>query len=85
MSIIQTLKKIVDPIRAREEERDRKSRRAQHRREVAGAGPPQEEVEPPRFVCRVCNQISSEGSYCPHCLSDTMSPVPPTDPADKVR
>lgn len=81
MSIIHTLKKIVDPIRAREEERQRKSRREQPKREVAGAGPPRDEAGPPQFVCRVCNQTSPEGSYCPHCLSDTMSPVSPKDPS----
>jgi len=79
MSIIHTLKKIVDPVRAREEEQQRKSRREQPTREVAGDGPSGAADGPTLFVCRVCNQTSSEGSYCPRCLSDTMRPVEPGD------
>jgi rubrerythrin len=68
MSLIQTLKRILDPNQARLEEWDRKSRRERPKKEAAG--------DPPRFVCRVCGHEGVEKTYCPHCLADTMEAVP---------
>jgi rubrerythrin len=66
MSIVHTLKKIVDPMQARLEEAQRKKTRERKEQEVPG--------EPPVYVCRVCGARSNEGAYCPRCLADTMSP-----------
>ena len=64
MSIAQSLKKLTDPIRAREEEAALKRLREQPKDAVSG--------EPPRYRRRICNNLASDGSYCPTCLADTM-------------
>ena len=64
MSIIQSLKKLVDPIRARMEEADWKARIEETVEEHAG--------DPPTFVCRNCGYQDEQGVYCPKCLADTM-------------
>jgi rubrerythrin len=66
MSILYTLKKLVDPNQARLEEAERKKRREMKKREAPG--------DPPVYVCRVCGARSTEGAYCPQCLADTMTP-----------
>jgi lipopolysaccharide biosynthesis regulator YciM len=67
MSIIYTLKKIVDPIAARQEEAERKAQREEVRQQQAG--------DPPRYRCRTCGLEDSQGVYCPECLADTMERV----------
>ncbi|MES1208642.1 MAG: hypothetical protein ABUS79_22115 [Pseudomonadota bacterium] len=69
MSIIESLRKLVDPVQARAEEEERRVLREQPVREAKGA--------PPRFRCRVCAQEDDQGGYCPRCLADTMKRVPP--------
>jgi hypothetical protein len=64
MAIVQSLKKLVDPIRARDEASELKRQREQPKREVAG--------DPPRYRCRICKAASTDGSYCPSCLAETM-------------
>jgi rubrerythrin len=68
MSIIDTLKRVVDPITARQEEAERKARRAQPVREAEG--------DPPLYRCRVCGTESADRTYCPECLADTMEAMP---------
>ena len=68
MSIVESLRKIVDPVQARQREEERKSEREQPKREGAAG-------EPPRFVCRVCGHEDEQKGYCPSCLADTMTPV----------
>ena len=36
------------------------------------------EAAPPMFRCRVCGLMRDDGSYCPHCLADTMVRVQPS-------
>ena len=67
MSIVHTLRKIVDPIKARQEEQERKAARELPLRSNEGA--------PPRFVCRVCGRQDIQKAYCPDCLADTMKPL----------
>lgn len=64
MAIVESLKKLVDPIRARDEAAELKRRREQPAREQAG--------DPPRYCCRICGTTSTDGGYCPSCLADTM-------------
>lgn len=69
VSIVQSLKKLVDPERARQEAAQLKKERELPRREVAG--------DPPTYRCRICHATSTERAYCPTCLADTMVPVVP--------
>jgi len=65
MSIIESLKKLVDPEQAREEEAGRLVARELPRREEAG--PP-----PASYRCRVCRHEGPEKVFCPVCLAETM-------------
>ncbi len=67
MAIVQSLKKLVDPVRARDEAAELRRARQVPRREAAG--------DPPTYRCRVCQTTSTERSYCPVCLADTMAPI----------
>lgn len=69
MSIVQSLKKLTDPIRARDEAAELKRQQEQPKRETPG--------DPPRYRCRVCATEGTDGGYCPVCLADTMLPVKP--------
>lgn len=66
MSIVHTLKKVVDPIRARAEEAERKAQREQQKQQEAG--------DAPLYHCKVCEREDDQGAYCPGCLADTMVP-----------
>ncbi|HXU04288.1 MAG TPA: hypothetical protein VN903_25180 [Polyangia bacterium] len=68
MSIVESLKKLVDPVQAREEAEEWRKAREQPKREQSG--------DPPRFTCRICGHVSEEKAYCPECLADTMEPQP---------
>jgi rubrerythrin len=67
MSIVESLKKLVDPVQVRQEEEERRRQREQPKREHAG--------DPPRFACRICGHESADKAYCPDCLADTMEPL----------
>lgn len=67
MSIIETFKKVVDPLKARQEEAERKRQREPSQREPDG--------DPPLYRCRVCGMESPDRTYCSECLADTMEPV----------
>ena len=67
MSSVESLKKIVDPVQARQREEELRKEREQPKREHSG--------DPPRYVCRICGHTSEDKSYCPECLADTMQPV----------
>jgi len=71
MSIVHTLKKLVDPIAARAEEAEKKSRRQNQATQDREHGDPV-------FTCRVCEHVDSQGAYCPKCLADTMVRTEPT-------
>ena len=64
MSIIESLKKLVDPEQARREEEERLVARNLPQREDEGP--------PPTFVCRVCGHEGAEKIFCPVCLAETM-------------
>jgi rubrerythrin len=66
MSIVESLRKLVDPVEARAREEELRVTREQPKRDDAA---------PPLFVCRVCGHRSADGSYCPVCLADTMERV----------
>jgi len=68
MSIVHTLKKVVDPARAREEQAEQEKRQQERRQQGA--------AEPELYHCRVCGREVAQGGYCPDCLSDTMRPGP---------
>jgi rubrerythrin len=68
MSIVESLRKLVDPVQARHDEEERRTAREQPKREHAG--------DPPRFVCRVCGFEDTEKGFCPTCLADTMERAP---------
>jgi len=65
MSIIESLKKLVDPEQAREEEAGRLVARNLPQRE--DAAPP-----PVTYQCRVCGHTGNEKVFCPKCLAETM-------------
>ena len=67
MSILQSLKRLFDPIEYRREHQELK--RKAETREAEG-----QPDDPPRAdprSCRVCG-YQGEGRYCPHCLAETM-------------
>ncbi|MBW2735956.1 MAG: hypothetical protein JRH20_26525 [Deltaproteobacteria bacterium] len=76
MSIIQTLKKVVDPNRAREEEASRKSLREQAQQAGIGEGPSTDDA-PSVYLCRICEHVGPEERFCRHCLAETMVPMVP--------
>ena len=76
MSIIWTLKKLVDPIAHRQEAAALKKEREQPRYSMAGDPPdPGAAGEEHPHVCTFCGHESREPEYCPVCLADTMRPV----------
>jgi rubrerythrin len=64
MSIVESLKKLVDPLRVREEQEQRRVLRERPTREDDG--------DPPIHVCRVCGLRAPEPRFCPQCLAETM-------------
>jgi rubrerythrin len=67
VSIFQSLTKILDPDRALEDEAAQKVERERPRKAASAE---------PLFICRVCKQTAASRDYCPHCLADTMNPLP---------
>lgn len=65
MSIMRTLKKIVDPMAARAEEAELRGRREEPQTDDDG-----QQID---YECRVCGHRSADGEYCPKCLADTMA------------
>jgi len=90
MSIIYTLKKIVDPIAAREEDAQLKKAREEARQQQSGDPPsppgagPGGAAAPSRFRCRCCGVEDAQGAYCPGCLADTMEPSEPGEACTDV-
>lgn len=76
MSIVESLKKVVDPVAARERDVELKRAREQPTRDDS-AGP-----ESAR-VCRVCGHRGREPIFCPQCLAETMRPVRNAADSDK--
>lgn len=66
MSIVESLKRLVDPVQARKEEAERRRGREQRPRETEG---------PPAFRCRVCGGLGRDAMFCADCLAATMEPV----------
>lgn len=67
MSIVHTLKKLVDPLQAQKEEAELEARRNPTLQK--------ESADPPSFVCKVCGHEDRVGEYCPNCLALTMERV----------
>lgn len=67
MSIVESLKRLVDPAQARQEEAERKSARELPIREA--------EAGPPGFRCRVCGQLGRDAMFCADCLAATMERI----------
>ena len=70
MSIVYTLKKLVDPIRARQNQDEYSGHLQQAGRQNAGPTT--------TFECGFCGYRHTNGSYCPECLADTMRVVSAT-------
>jgi hypothetical protein len=70
MSIVESLRKLVDPVEAQNREEEAEADSKLPRR--AGA------ADPPRFTCRICGFVDTQGGYCPTCLADTMERRPQT-------
>ena len=68
MAIVESLKRLVDPVRAREEETERRADRERPDADDDG-GPP------PKHRCRVCGHEGPEAIFCPDCLAETMRPA----------
>lgn len=69
MSIVESLKRLVDPVQVQREEAERRNAREQPIREADG--------DPPLFTCRVCGRQGTEPMFCPDCLAGTMEPKRP--------
>jgi rubrerythrin len=67
MSIVESLKKLVDPVAARQTDAEHRSAREQPVRE--------EEGDPPSSRCRVCGHTGPDPTFCPVCLAATMVPL----------
>jgi hypothetical protein len=67
MSIVESLKRLVDPAQARKDEAERKTAREQPVREVVEG--------PPGFRCRVCGGLGRNAMFCAECLAATMEPL----------
>jgi len=59
-------RRFVDPVAYRQEQIDRDRQR--DRREEEGDS----DKPSPTFACRICDHRSTNPSYCPTCLADTM-------------
>jgi hypothetical protein len=67
VSIIESLKKLVDPGTARDE---------QARRRAAMEAPARDDAaDEPDYECRVCAYVGVEPLFCPECLAETMRPT----------
>ncbi len=76
MSIIWTLKKLVDPIAHRQEAAALKKERERPRYSIAGDPPDPGEGDPDQLhACNACGHESLESDFCPVCLADSMRPV----------
>ncbi len=64
MSMIDLLRRFIDPVAHRAIAEDR-------RRKVEAPAP--NPRTPPVLTCRVCG-YDGEGRFCPRCLADTMGP-----------
>jgi hypothetical protein len=67
MSIVESLKRLVDPVKARQEEAERKGARELPLRDI--------DAGPPGFKCRVCGELGRDAMFCADCLAATMEPV----------
>jgi rubrerythrin len=76
VSIVESLRKLVDPVQAKAEEQERKRAREQPLREAEGGRPQDEPASPPLARCRVCGREDSAPRFCPECLAETMVPLP---------
>ncbi len=80
MSILWTLRKLVDPIEhGLEEEARRRHRETLPSEPRSGDGPgdrlPAPKAPETTFRCRVCGLTGRDGAFCPKCLAGTMQPV----------
>jgi rubrerythrin len=75
MSIIESLKKLVDPVAAREDAAELERLRQKDGRSEAGP--------PPTFECRVCGYLGPQPDFCPECLAQTMRPADKRAPQGK--
>jgi hypothetical protein len=71
VSIVESLRRLVDPVEARARQEELRIQREQPIREADG--------DPPSYACRVCSYRGAEPDYCPTCLAETMVRV--NDPA----
>lgn len=76
MSLLWTLRKLIDPVEWMRESEEKRSAREDKPGEPkdGGGGISVEDVARPAEVwaCRICSHESGAGSYCAKCLADTM-------------
>jgi hypothetical protein len=77
MSLMWTLRKLVDPLEWLKEDEEKRSAREDkpgEPKDGGGGGVTIEEVPRPAesWACRICAHESTSGGYCPKCLADTM-------------
>jgi len=70
MSIIQSLKRLFDPIEYRQERKELKRKAETRQEEGQPDGPPSAELR----RCRLCGW-EGEALYCMRCLAETMDRV----------
>jgi hypothetical protein len=64
VSIVESLRRLVDPVEARARQEELRIEREQPIREADG--------DPPSYACRVCGHRGIEPDFCPTCLAETM-------------
>jgi hypothetical protein len=82
MSLLWELRRFIDPIDFRKEDEERRRAREclppdvdpDQPDQIARGIAPTVNAPPARFACRVCGHRSTDASYCPECLADTMRP-----------
>lgn len=71
MSIIQSLKRLFDPIEYRRERQELRNKAEARHDDGQPDGPP-----PELRRCRLC-AYEGEGPFCLRCLAETMERIPP--------
>lgn len=66
MSIIESLRRLVNPVEVQKEDGERLVLRDRTPRRV------NVDADPPTFACRLCGWTADEPRFCRECLAETM-------------
>ncbi len=78
MSILESLRRLIDPISHREEQAERRKAREQPEYRFSGDPPRTGASDSERtdmFICSACGHRAADRTFCPTCLADTMRSV----------